>query len=149
MKRPKQIPEASWLKYLIGQETLVDLKRLADSVDSKQKHNPKGLIKYFDILGDFQDARVREQAFVLKMKVNLFGKDLLIESIYFAILFAKIKLDVDILKQFGIKGDPMKALTNEDLEKDLSKEQDKANKIIIELNKKIEKEKNDNLKKRS
>ena len=110
MKRPKQIPEASWLKYLIGQETLVALKRLADAVDDKQKHNPKGLIKYFDILGDFKEARVREEAFVLKMKVKLFGKDLLIESIYFAILFAKIKLDVDILKEFGITADPIKAL---------------------------------------
>ncbi len=112
MIRPKQIPEASWLKYLLGQETLIDLKRLADSVDDKKKHNPKGLIKYFDILGDFQNARVREQAFVLKMKVKIYGKDLLIESIYFAILFAKIKLDVDVLKVYGIKGDPLKALEN-------------------------------------
>ena len=110
MKRPKQIPEASWLKYLIGQETLIDLKRLADAVDRKQKHNPKGLIKYFDILGNFQQAAVSDHANVLKMKVNLFGKELLVESIYFAILFAKMKLDVDILKTFGITADPIKAL---------------------------------------
>ena len=112
MKRPKQIPEASWLKYLIGQETLMDLKRLADSVDKNQKHNPKGLIKYFDILGDFHKAELREHAFILQMKVKLYGKDLLIESIYFAILFAKKKLDVDILKTFGITQDPIKALEN-------------------------------------
>jgi len=110
MKRPKQIPEASWLKYLIGQETLIDLKKLADSVDRKQKHNPRGLIKYFDILEDFQKAEIREHAFVLKMKMELYGKDLLVESIYFAILFAKMKLDVDILKTFGITADPIKAL---------------------------------------
>ncbi len=110
MNRPKQIPEASWLKYLLGQETLIDLKRLADAVDKSQKHNPKGLIKYFDILGDFHKQEVRDHAFVLKMKVKLYGKDLLVESIYFAILFAEKKLDVDILKTFGIKGDPVKAL---------------------------------------
>lgn len=110
MKRPKQIPEASWLKYLLGQDTLVNLKFLADAIDKKQAHNPKGLIKYFDILGDLQDAQVRDYAFTLKMKVNLYGKDLLIESIYFAILFAKIKLGVDVLKEFGIKEDPVKAL---------------------------------------
>ncbi len=110
MNRPKQIPEAAWLKYLIGQETLLNLKQLASAVDRKQAHNPKGLIKYFDILGDFHQTAVREHAFILKMKLELFGKDLLIESIYFAILFSKEKLDVDILKLYGITGDPIKAL---------------------------------------
>lgn len=110
MKRPKQIPEASWLKYLLGQETLINLKSLADAVDRKQKHNPKGLIKYFDILGDFNDAHVRDHAFVLKMKVEIYGKPLLVESIYFAILFAKMKLEIDILKLYGITSDPIKAL---------------------------------------
>ena len=110
MKRPKQIPEAAWLKYLIGQETLMNLSMLAKAVDRKQAHNPKGLIKYFDILGDFHQTSVRDYAFVLKMKVQLFGKDFLKESIYFAILFAKMKLDKDILEMFGIKEDPIKAL---------------------------------------
>ncbi len=112
MKRQKQIPEASWLKYLIGQETLIDLKRLATAVDKKHKHNPNGLIKYFDILDDFHRAEVTDHANVLKMKVKLFGKPLLVESIWFAIIFAKEKLDVDILKTFGITGNPVKALEN-------------------------------------
>ncbi len=106
MKRPKQIKEVDWIKFNIGVETIGLLSGLMSAVERQQEHSVKGMMRILDLKGDILKMHTREALSPIKLKIKVHGKEFVRECVYFAILFADMKLDTDILKQFGLKGKP-------------------------------------------
>ncbi len=89
------LDDGIWTRMKIGLEVLFLLKSSANAVDRKNAHNPKGLIRHFDILDDFHDARIKQYQFILGLKKQIFGKDFLDECIMIAVEIYK-KCDIDL-----------------------------------------------------
>ena len=74
-----------WIRYKIGLELFAMLRLSANAVDMKNAHNPKGLLKHFDIISDFHNMAVNQHKSGIELKVKVFGKDFLDECLQVAI----------------------------------------------------------------
>ena len=103
MKFPKKegMPDGIWTRMKMGIEILVILKQSADSVDSKNARTTKGLLRHFDIIGQFNEARVNQYKQALEWKKRIYGKEFLDMCIMVAIEMHK-KADLDIIQILGL-----------------------------------------------
>ena len=83
-----------WIRYKIGLELFAMLRLSASAVDRKNAHNPKGLLKHFDIISDVHDMVVNQHKSGIELKVEIFGKDFLDECLQVA-LTINDKIGVD------------------------------------------------------
>lgn len=109
-KKIEGFEDGLWTRYKIGTELLVLLKQASNAVDDKNSHNPKGLLKTFDIIDSFNDSRVTAIKHIIQLKKTVFGKDFLDMCLMCAIEIHK-KADIDIMKVLELDVKQMKALT--------------------------------------
>jgi len=110
----RKISKKEWEKIeevnKIGLETLTILRFCAFHIDEKQANNTTGLFKILDLVDKYHDHKIKAYTDVLKLKIDLYGKEYLRECMELTIKLYS-KMDMDIFKELGIDSKKIPALT--------------------------------------
>ena len=85
-----------YTKYNLGLETLYYVALLEKTLNERHKHNPKNLMKSFDLVGLFHGSNISTLKMVVELKKGIYGKDYLRKCCLYAI-FRSYSNDLDIV----------------------------------------------------